>query len=33
MTKDIIIVIGGLAGVFCWTFIVLPLLYHAGWVT
>jgi hypothetical protein len=27
MIKDTI-VIGGLAGLLCWTYIVLPLLYH-----
>jgi hypothetical protein len=32
MTEDIIVV-GGLASVFCWTFIILPLLYHYNWVT
>jgi hypothetical protein len=25
-----IIVVGGLAGLFCWTYIVLPLIYRLG---
>jgi hypothetical protein len=29
MSEDII-VLGGLASVFCWTYIVLPLIYHYG---
>ncbi|SHJ78577.1 hypothetical protein SAMN05444159_1485 [Bradyrhizobium lablabi] len=27
MSEDII-VLGGLAGVFCWTYIVLPLVFY-----
>jgi len=30
MSEDII-VLGGLAGVFCWTYILLPLIYRLGW--
>jgi hypothetical protein len=32
MSEDII-VLGGLAAVFCRTYIVLPLLYDLNWVT
>ncbi len=29
MSEDII-VLGGLASVFCWTFIILPLVFYLG---
>jgi hypothetical protein len=28
MSKEDIIVLGGLAGLFCWTYIVLPLVFY-----
>jgi hypothetical protein len=30
MSSDDTIVLGGLAGVFCWTYIILPLVFYHG---
>jgi len=30
MSKEDILVLGGLAGLFCWTYIVLPLVFYHG---
>jgi hypothetical protein len=30
MSSDHIIVLAGLAGVFCWTYIILPLVFYHG---
>jgi hypothetical protein len=33
MSSEDIIVLASLAGVFCWIYIVLPVLYHNGLMT
>ncbi len=30
MSKEDILVLGGLAGLSCWTYIVLPLVFYHG---
>jgi hypothetical protein len=32
LSSEDIIVLGSLAGIFCWTYIILPVLYHDGLV-